>query len=104
MILSSDPLLCPQCRSTQFTHQRGRVSRLGHGIALSAYMVVGILAAIAIIGMSDMRDPYLLLLFPLNIVSGLVFWWRELRKTPPQTLYCHYCGFSVAATQSTSNT
>jgi hypothetical protein len=100
MSQADEPQRCPQCAGTQFTHQR--VSRLGHAIALSTYMVVGIWAAVAIIGMSDMRDPYLLLLFPLNIVSGLVFWWRNLRRTTPQTISCHKCGYSVTATQSPS--
>jgi len=39
----------------------------------------------------------ILLLFPLNIVFGVVFWWRNLRKTMPQTISCHYCGYSMGA-------
>lgn len=100
MSQTDEPQICPQCAGTQFTRQY--VSRMGHSIALSVYMVVGVWAAVAIIGISDMRDPYLLLLFPFNIVSGLVFWWCNLRRTTPQTRYCHKCGFSVAATQTPS--
>jgi hypothetical protein len=102
MILSSDPQICPQCRCAFLDIKLGRINRKEQGNALIAYIAIGFISAVAIVGICDVCGPGIVSLFPLNIAFGLVFWWRNLRKTTSQTIYCHKCGYSVTATQSPS--
>jgi hypothetical protein len=99
MSRADEPQICPQCRSEFLDRKLGRITRKEQGIALLAYMLVGVMGAAFVVGISEYIDARILLLFPLNIVFGVVFWWRNLRKTRPQTISCHSCGFSAPATQ-----
>ena len=97
MIRTTDPQIRPQCKNAFLDSKPGHISRKEQGIALFAYMLVGFLGAVFLVGISDSIDTRILLLFPLNIAFGLVFWWRNLRKTMPLTIYCHSCGYAMSA-------
>lgn len=91
---TSEPKICPQCRSASLAGKPRRVNRTEQAIVLGAYIFLGCVGAVVPIGICDICNPNVVFIIPLCIILAVLFWWRELRRKPPQTVYiCERCSF-----------